>query len=147
MAARAIHTWDAEIAAARAILAERNPPDLIDVLLADGEADMAWNAATAGDDEIFSLAMAPARRSPANRAAPGDAVAVYLRLADNVLERADKRAYRDAVGHLKAARRAATEAHRVDEFTEHLSRTSGPEPAASHVHGDARQGRPAVRQL
>ncbi len=45
---------------------------------------------------------------------------VYLRLADGVLEKADKRAYRDAVRHLKAARRAATAADRLGEFTEYL---------------------------
>jgi uncharacterized Zn finger protein len=49
-------------------------------------------------------------------------MAVYLRLADEVLVRADKRAYRDAVRHLKAARRAASAADRTAEFTEYLAR-------------------------
>ena len=87
--------------------------------LADGEADEAWAVATAGDREIQGpqwLRLAEARELTA----PGDAMAVYLRLADEVLVRADKRAYRDAVQHLKAARRAATAADRTDEFTERL---------------------------
>ena len=76
--------------------------------------------ATARDLEISStqwLRLAEAREP----AAPADAMAVYLRLADDVLARADKRAYRDAVRHLKAARRAATAADRLHEFTEHLT--------------------------
>lgn len=48
-------------------------------------------------------------------------MAVYLRLADEVLVRADKRAYRDAVRYLKAARRVATAADRTGECAEHLS--------------------------
>ncbi|MGI8793844.1 MAG: hypothetical protein ACR2H3_11840 [Acidimicrobiales bacterium] len=46
---------------------------------------------------------------------------VYLRLTDDVLVRADKRAYRDAVRNLKAARRAATAAERVPEFAANLT--------------------------
>ena len=80
----------------------------------------AGDVATAGDCEISSaqwLRLAGAREP----GAPADAMAVYLRLADDVLARADKRAYRDAVRHLKVARRAATAADRLDEFTEHLT--------------------------
>ncbi|MFN7149296.1 MAG: hypothetical protein ACK4V6_07425 [Microthrixaceae bacterium] len=118
-AARTTDTWSAEIAAARALLAERDPAGLIDALLADGDADEAWDVATAGDGEVSSaqwLQLADAREPTA----PADAMAVYLRLADDGLERADKRAYRDAVRHLKAARRAASAADRADEFTERL---------------------------
>jgi hypothetical protein len=119
-AARANDTWDAEIAPARALLAERDPAGLVDALLADGDADEAWDVSTAGDREISSmqlLRLAGARELTA----PADAMAVYLRLADDVLGRADKRAYRDAVRHLKAARRAATAADRLHEFTEHVT--------------------------
>lgn len=48
-------------------------------------------------------------------------LAVYLRLADAVLERADKCAYRDAVRHLKGARRAATNAEQLPEFAGQLT--------------------------
>jgi len=119
-AARANDSWDAEIAPARALLAERDPAGLIDALLADGDAGEAWNVATAGDGDVSStqwLRLAEAREPTA----PADAMAVYLRLADGVLEKADKRGYRDAVRHLKAARRAATAADRLAEFTQHLT--------------------------
>ena len=118
-AAGAVDAWAIEVDRARAVLVERDPAGFIDALLADGEADEAWTVAAAGDREILAsqwLRLAEAREPTA----PGDAMAVYLRLADEVLVRADKRAYRDAVRHLAAARRAATAADRTDEITEHL---------------------------
>ncbi len=118
-AAGAVDSWVIEVAYARAVLAERDPAGYIDALLADGEADEAWVAATAGGHEIQAsqwLSLAEARQPTV----PGDAMAVYLRLADEVLVRADKRAYRDAVRRLKVARRVATAADRASDFTEHL---------------------------
>lgn len=112
--------WDAEVGRARAVLAERGPVGYIDALLADGEPDKAWAAATTGGHEVPAsqwLRLAEAREPTV----PGDAMAVYLRRADEVLVRADQRAYRDAVRHLKAARRAATAAARLPELTEHLT--------------------------
>lgn len=119
-AAGAIDVWDAEVARARAVLADRDPAGLIDALLADGEPDEAWVAATTGGHEIQAsqwLRLAEAREA----SAPADAMAVYLRLADDVLGRADKRAYRDAIRHLNAARRAAAAADRTADFADHLS--------------------------
>lgn len=119
-AARASGTWDSEVGQARAVLAERDPAGLINALLADGEPDEAWDVATAGDRELLAsqwLHLAEAREPTA----PADAMAVYLRLADGALTKADKRAYRDAIRHLKAARRAAIAAGRREEFNEHFS--------------------------
>lgn len=119
-AARASDTWEAEIGLARTVLAERDPAGLIDALLADDEPEQAWEAATAGGGELLSsqwLRLAKAREPTA----PAEVMAVYLRLADEVLVRADKRAYRDAVRRLKAARRAATSADRTAEFAERLT--------------------------
>ncbi|MGH8776998.1 MAG: hypothetical protein ACRDWI_18240 [Jiangellaceae bacterium] len=119
-AARSTDTWEAEVGPARAALAERNPAGLIDTLIADGEPDEAWSVATACDRELSSsqwLRLAEAREPTA----PTEALAVYLRLADEVLVDTDKRAYRDAVRHLKAARRAATAADQSANFTEHLT--------------------------
>lgn len=118
-AASAVDTWAVEVDQARAVLAERDPAGYIDALLADDEADEAWAVAANGDREILAsqwLRLAEAREPTV----PGDSMVVYLRLADDVLVRADKRAYRDAVRHLNAARRAATAADRTDELTEHL---------------------------
>lgn len=47
---------------------------------------------------------------------------MYPRLADDALEQADKRAYRVAVGHLRAARRDANAADRSEVFAGHLAR-------------------------
>lgn len=122
-AARSTGSWDAEMGTARSILAERDPAGHIDALLADGEPDEAWAAAaaaTTGGTGIHSSQwsrLAEAREPNA----PADAMAVYLRLADEVLVRADKRAYRDAVRLLKAARRASTAADRLPELSEHLT--------------------------
>lgn len=108
-----------EIDPARAVLAEHDATGYIDALLGDDEVDQAWAVATGDDREIPAsqwLRLAKAREPNA----PGDAMAVYLDLADAVLVRADKRAYREAIRHLKAARRAAAAADLDDEFTEHL---------------------------
>lgn len=119
-AARANDSWDAEMASARALLAERDLPGFVDALLADGEPDRAWGAAIAGKRDLQAsqwLRLAEAREP----IAPGDAMTVYLRLADDSLGQADQRAYRAAVRYLNAARRAASAADRVDEFSERLA--------------------------
>ena len=119
-AARATGTWDAEIGPARTMLGAQNPAGLIDVLLADGEPDAAWEAATTGDRELLDsqwLRLAEARE-PTD---PADAFAVYLRLTDVALLNANKGAYREAVRHLKAARRAATAAGLGAAFDEHVA--------------------------
>ncbi|MEZ5323369.1 MAG: hypothetical protein R2698_15090 [Microthrixaceae bacterium] len=118
-ASAAVGAWEIEVDRARSVLAERDPAGYIDALLADGDADEAWTLAENGDREIQPaqwLRLAEAREPTS----PSDAMAVYLRLADELLVQADKRAYRHAIRHLKAARRAATAGDRADEFTEHL---------------------------
>lgn len=120
VATGAVDAWDVEVAQARAVLAERDPAGYVDALLADGEPDEAWAVAVTGDHEIQAsqwLRLAEAREP----SAPGEAMVVYLRLTDDMLVRADKRAYRDAVRHLKAARRAAAAADRPAEFADHLA--------------------------
>jgi hypothetical protein len=119
-AARATDTWGAEMDSARARLAERDQEGFIDALLADGEPDEAWDVATASDGDVRPsqwLRLAEVREE----SAPGDAMAVYLRLADGMLGPSDKRAYKVVVRHLKAARRAATAAERLDEFAASLA--------------------------
>jgi len=113
-------TWEAEIGPARAALAQRDSAGLIDALLADGEPDAAWAVATTSGDELHNsqwLRLAEVRESTE----PADALAVYLRLVDLALVDANKGAYREAVRYLKAARRAATSADWVAEFTDHLA--------------------------
>jgi len=119
-AARAVDTWDTEIASARAVLSDRDPAGLVNALLADGDRDEAWRAATSSTRQLSSSQwqrLAEAREA----CEPADAMVVYQRLADEALERADKRAYQAAVRHLKAARRAAIAAARSADFAEHVT--------------------------
>lgn len=119
-AAGAVDRWPAEVDRAREALADRDQAGYIDALLADGDLDDAWAVAAAGDGQVHSsqwLRLAEARE----RTVPSDAMDVYLRLANDVLAQADKSAYRDAVRHLKAARRAASAAGKSQEFEEHLA--------------------------
>ena len=53
---------------------------------------------------------------------PADALAVYQRVADEVLEEADRRAYAAAVRILKRARAAAQSAGALTEFSEYVAR-------------------------
>lgn len=101
------NAWPEEVESARSVLGARDRGALIDVLLADGEVDAAWQLATsddswyAGDKRWAVLAEA---REPTN---PAASVGAYMRLVESELRTADKNAYRAAVGHLKRARRAA----------------------------------------
>lgn len=112
--------WDAEIDRARALLAEANPSGYIDALLAEGDTLEAWAAASAGGADV-----APSqwqRVAEAREATdPGDAMVVYLRLADGALVETGKRAYQAAIRHLKAARRAADASGMTTEFALHLA--------------------------
>ncbi len=120
-AAEAGGVWPAERPAARAVLAERDPGGLVDVLLADGEPEAAWQVPGTHPDWDPGpqrwLRLAEAREA----SAPGDALDVYLRLADFQLETTGKAAYVRAVAILKKAAQAARAADRQDEFAAHLA--------------------------
>ena len=85
---------DVERDVARATLAGRDIGQLIDVLLADGEPDAAWQTAVdhsdtdLGEQRWMRLAEA---REPSD---PAEALEVYLRLADAELETTGRPAYR-----------------------------------------------------
>lgn len=109
--------WEAMRAEARAVLGARDPGGLVDVLLADGEAEGAWTLATTepvgwevGEHRWKRLAEARAVTHPA------DAMAVWFRLVDDALVTADKRSYQAAVRYLKAAKKAAAAADALAEF-------------------------------
>lgn len=99
--------WETERPTARALLAARDTGELVDALLADGDDDAAWATAQAAVDwepgAGRRLRLAKARES----SSPTEAARAYFALVDIVLEKADRRAYQEAVRHLKAARRAA----------------------------------------
>jgi hypothetical protein len=119
-AAEAIHVWPMENEAARRVLRDRNPPGLVDALLDDSEAELAWQAAMALPDldigEHAWLRLAETRQ----KTHPAQALPVYWRLIDSVLETADRRAYAAAVRLLKRARDAAAGGGEVDAFEARL---------------------------
>jgi len=121
-AAETLDAWPVEQDAARATLQRADVRAFVDALLDDGEAEPAWSAATAarqdalGSDLWLRLAES---REPDH---PADALFVYQRLADEQLQRADRRAYRSAAWILKRAQAAAQAAELHDEFAEYLAR-------------------------
>jgi hypothetical protein len=87
-AAESCGTWVDECLDARSVLTKRDLGALVDVLLADGELDEAWQVAVDNPGwepgEQRSMRLAEAREP----SVPGDAFGIYLRLAD--LELQDK---------------------------------------------------------
>jgi hypothetical protein len=121
-AAEEVSAWDVEREAARSRLRACDLRGFVGALLGDGDQDLAWDEAVAAPaDEIDAdlwLRLAEAREA----SHPADALAVYTRVADEVLVETDRRAYSRAVRILKRARAAATAAGRDPDFTAHISR-------------------------
>jgi hypothetical protein len=93
----------------------------VDALLGDDEVELAWSATTAAPQDALGseVWLRLAERSERDR--PADALAVYQRIADEVLERADRRAYRAAARILERAQVAAQAAGQLDAFAEYLA--------------------------
>ncbi len=120
-AAEEVDAWEVEREAARAALKRRDARGFVDALLGDGDSNLAWEVAVAARDEIDAdqwLRIAESRE--ANH--PADALVVYQRVVDEVLQEPDRRAYAKAVRLLKHARSAAEKAGKREAFTDHLSR-------------------------
>ncbi|MBV9001027.1 MAG: hypothetical protein JO304_18345 [Solirubrobacterales bacterium] len=115
-AAEEIDAWEIERASARAALQTRDIRGFIDALMSDADPDLAWEVAIAAPPEELDakqwLRLAESREADH----PSDALAVYQAIAEEFLQTADRRAYRDGVRILKRAARAADAAHRVEEF-------------------------------
>ena len=120
-AAEALDAWPLEQDAARATLKRADVRGFVDALLGDDELEPAWSAAAAAPPDALGpdLWLRLAESSEQDR--PADALAVYQRIADEVLERADRRAYRSAARILQRARAAAQAAGELDAFGEHLT--------------------------
>jgi hypothetical protein len=120
-AAEALDAWPLEQEAARVTLQRADPRGFVDALLSDDELELAWTAAAAAPDEALGsdLWLRLAERSERDR--PADALVVYERIADEVLERADRRAYHSAARILQRARAAAQAAGELDAFDEYLA--------------------------
>jgi hypothetical protein len=119
-AADAVGAWPDEVGGARAVLTARDRGGLVDALLADGDDELAWDAATAEPDwdagEKRWERLARSRESTD----PAAAFSVYLRLADTALLTTGRGQYQLAARRLKAARRVAESAGLGIEFEAHL---------------------------
>jgi hypothetical protein len=120
-AAEALDAWPVEQDAARATLQQTDARGFVDALLGDDEPGLAWEAALAapGDALGSDLWLRLAERRERDR--PADALAVYQRIADKVLEQADRRAYRSAARILQRARAAAQAAGEPEAFADYLA--------------------------
>jgi hypothetical protein len=121
-AAEALNVWPLERDAARAALQRRNPPDFVTILLADGELDTAWSAATNAPPDAIGRQLWLRLAQAAEPDRPADALAVYQRLIDNALQHANRGAYHDAARLLKRARTTAQTAGQADAFAHYLAR-------------------------
>ena len=121
-AADALDAWPLERDAARATLQRTDPRGFVEALLGDDDLDLAWSAAAAAPRDALGAELWFRLAEGRERARPADALAVYQRLADEVLERAERSAYRSAARILQRARAAAEAAGELDAFTAHLTR-------------------------
>jgi hypothetical protein len=121
-AADALDAWSLERDAARATLQRTDPRGYVDALLGDDNLDLAWSAAEAAPPDALGFDLWLRLAESRERDRPGDALAVYQRLADEVLERADRSAYRSAARLLQRAQAAAQAAGELEAFTAHLTR-------------------------
>jgi uncharacterized Zn finger protein len=121
-AADALDVWPLEQDAARATLQRGDPRGLVDALLGDGELGLAWSAAVASPQDALGSDLWLRLAESSERDRPADALAVYQRIAGEVLERADRRAYRSAARILQRAQAAAQAAGELDAFGEYLTR-------------------------
>ncbi len=120
-AAASSGAWADELASARAVLGARDVGGLVDALLADGDIDAAWTAATDANPEAIGDQRWARLAEEREVTHPAAALNVYLRLIDSTLEKADRRNYRAAAKQLKRAQKAAAAADLSDEFDEHLA--------------------------
>jgi hypothetical protein len=119
-AADKLEGWPTERDAALRALRQRDAGELVDALLAEGDIDLAWQAATtAGEVE---LGLHRWVRLAEHRAAthPADALPIYWRAVEDALHTADRRNYAQAVRLLARARSAATAAGQDPAFEARL---------------------------
>lgn len=116
-----LDAWEVELPAARTALRNRDIRGFIDAVLAEGDRDLAWGTALSvppGElDPTQWLRLAESREAKH----PRDALVVYQRVTDEVLQTADRRAYHDGVRILKKAARAADAAGRTTAFSQHVN--------------------------
>jgi hypothetical protein len=120
-AAETLGAWPLEQDAARATLQRADPRGFVDALLGDGDVELAWSAAAAAPQDAIGSDLWLRLAESSERDRPADALSVYQRIADEVLERADRRAYHSASRILQRARAAAQAAGELGAFAEYLT--------------------------
>jgi hypothetical protein len=120
-AAEALDAWPLEQEAARATLQRTDARGFVDALLSDDELELAWTAALAAPRDALGSDLWLRLADRRERDRPADALAVYQQIANEVLEQADRRAYRSAARTLQRARAAAQPAGELDAFDEYLT--------------------------
>jgi len=118
-AADHLDAWPLERDAALDALRRRDPGELIDALLREGDTELAWQTATAADSDLGLqrwLRLAEAREA----SHPADAMPIYWQAVDEALETADRRNYAQAVRILRRARTAASAAGQEAMFQARL---------------------------
>jgi uncharacterized Zn finger protein len=114
-AADLLDAWPVERDAALDALRRRDPGELVDALLGEGDSEVAWQTATATGSDLGVrrwLRIAEAREN----AHPADAMPIYWRAIDEALETADRRNYAEAVRILRRAGAAAAAAGKEATF-------------------------------
>lgn len=117
-----VDAWPLEQDTARATLQRADVRGFVDALLGDDEVELAWSAATAAPRDALGSDLWLRLAESSHRNRPGDALTVYQRIADEVLENADRRAYRSAARILQRAHAAAQAAGELDAFGDYLAR-------------------------
>ena len=117
--------------AARSVLGARDVGGLVDALLADGDTDAAWTAATDANAETIGDQRWARLAEEREATHPAAALSVYLRLIDSTLEKADRRNYRAAAKQLKRAQKAAAAAGPRPTSSTSTSRHSASSTAAA----------------
>jgi hypothetical protein len=129
--------------AARSMLQRANVPALVDVLLGDGEVELAWSTATAAPQNALGSDLWDASgRASRTRPHPADAFRVYERLAVEKLERTD----RCAVWIFKRAQPAVL-ADKPDEFGEPPCGPARSAPGGDHVLAERVEAAPLDARL
>lgn len=120
-AAQVIDAWPVERDAARAALRRHDTSALIDAMLGDEDHELAWETAVTAAEETVGpdqwLRLAEAREA----GHPADAVLVYQRVVEHVLQTTGRGAYLQAVRILKRAAAAARAADQADVFAVYLA--------------------------
>ncbi len=120
-AAEEVGAWEIERDAARVALRNRDPGGLIDVLLDEGDVELAWSVAHKDPDWEPGLAQRLRLAEAREAQRPEQALPWYMLVADELLRETGRRSYARAIPVLKHARRAATAAGKSEWFATRLA--------------------------